>query len=381
ELSPTLKTEPESKFCRQEWPASSEKLEESRQFLIDTSKSSHPVLIVPDRDADGLCASLIVMKTLQYLGRNSSDFVIHFIQKGGTVHDEFERKQMQDKLGQEGFIYVVDSGSRGGRAIVDGEKRRTIIIDHHFSTEFPENSLALNASHYEPVATSSLLSYILCKDLHPLVGQECAWLAITGTYGDLSASTKFTDFPNCDHLEDVAKKIGKKNFSETVSLLNAPRRSPECNAIVAWNLLVKASGPTDIIGNKRLEQVRQFVQMETEKWSHVKPVFSKDGKIAILTIKCESQVHPVIAQKWATFLKSSKLELVACANVDYMPGRVNFSCRIARCAVTRGDDVNLISLLKEYANKKEGLPERIRGDISRPQVAAYRRTCGTNFVK
>lgn len=38
------------------------------------------------------------------------------------------------------------------------------------------------------------------------------------------------------------------------------------------------------------------------------------------------------------------------ANYGYLPGKVNFSCRIARCARGRGQPVNIIESLKAVAD-------------------------------
>lgn len=38
------------------------------------------------------------------------------------------------------------------------------------------------------------------------------------------------------------------------------------------------------------------------------------------------------------------------ANYGYLPGKVNFSCRIARCARGQDPPVNIIATLKEIAN-------------------------------
>jgi len=38
------------------------------------------------------------------------------------------------------------------------------------------------------------------------------------------------------------------------------------------------------------------------------------------------------------------------ANYGYLPGKVNFSCRIARCARGRDPPVNIIDSLKEVAS-------------------------------
>lgn len=125
------------------------------------------------------------------------------------------------------------------------------------------------------------------------------------------------------------------------------------------------------MNDKRLAEARLEINAEVEKHTHAAPKFSKDGKIAVLKINSQAQVHPVIATRWvytfspphsfsqrdgtltsrqAGHLKSKALEIVMVANYGYLPGKVNFSCRIARCA--RGNDppVNIIATLKEVAN-------------------------------
>ncbi len=42
------------------------------------------------------------------------------------------------------------------------------------------------------------------------------------------------------------------------------------------------------------------------------------------------------------------------ANYGYLPGKVNFSCRIAKCARDRDPPVNIIESLKAIANLDEG---------------------------
>lgn len=96
------------------------------------------------------------------------------------------------------------------------------------------------------------------------------------------------------------------------------------------------------------------VTAEVEKQTHTPPIFSQDGKFAVLKIKSEYQVHPVIATRWAGFLKSDRLEIVMVANFGYLPGKVNFSCRIAKCAKNRDTPVNIIESLKAVANLDEG---------------------------
>jgi hypothetical protein len=102
--------------------------------------------------------------------------------------------------------------------------------------------------------------------------------------------------------------------------------------------------------NRRLAQAREEINLEVEKQTHTPPKFSKDGKIAVLKINSKAQVHPVIATRWASHLKSKYLEIVLVANYGYLPGKVNFSCRIARCARDKQPPVNIIESLKAVAD-------------------------------
>lgn len=59
------------------------------------------------------------------------------------------------------------------------------------------------------------------------------------------------------------------------------------------------------------------------------------------------------------------------ANHGYLPGKVNFSCRIARCARDRDPPVNIISSLKAVAALDEGdLVQRLGQSFARGHMQA-----------
>lgn len=97
------------------------------------------MLIVPDKDADGLSAGVIIHRTLIALGLPSSLIEAHLVEKGSNVHNDAEKFSMEAK--EPGYVIIVDQGSRAGPPIVDAPNIRSLIIDHHLSDEFPENSL------------------------------------------------------------------------------------------------------------------------------------------------------------------------------------------------------------------------------------------------
>lgn len=85
-----------------------------------------------------------------------------------------------------------------------------------------------SAYGHEPVATTSLLAYVLCHDLHPTLEEKVAWLGVLGTFGDLGSSVKWHD-PFPDMTGAIKQHGGKTKFSQAVSLINArelPHASP-----------------------------------------------------------------------------------------------------------------------------------------------------------
>lgn len=344
------------------WPATAETLEDARAFLKECAASQGKTLIVPDKDADGLDAGVILYKTLTLLGLAPSLIDVHLIGKNSTVHDEEQRSAMLDK--DPAFVIVVDQGSRGAPPIVESPDVKSLIIDHHLSDEFPKDALVVSACHFPPVATSALLTYEICKDLHPDIQSSCGFLCAMGTHGDLGNTLKWK--PPFPDMSETFKAHTKKAINDAVALVNAPRRTAKFDAIAAWQALLEAKGPKDILGNPRLLEARAEINEEVEIHTHTPPKFSKDGKVAVLRINTPSQIHGVIATRWAGYLNSKALEIVMVANSGYRPGYVNFSCRIARTARSRDPPVNIIASLKAAADLDTGdLIERMGESFAR----------------
>lgn len=209
------------------------------------------------------------------------------------------------------FIIVLDQGSRGGPSVIDDPDVKCIVIDHHLSDEFPKDALVssseilelithrfqvVSACHYPPVATSSLITFEICKKLHGDIASECGYLCAIGTHGDLGNTLKW--FPAFPDMAETFKKYTKKSINDCTSLINAPRRTGTYDVISAWTALLNSSHPKELLSNRRLLEARQEINAEVEKRTHVPPKFSKDGKIAVLKIDSKAQVHPVIATRW-----------------------------------------------------------------------------------
>jgi hypothetical protein len=246
------------------------------------------------------------------------------------------------------YIFVLDQGSRKSPPVVS-TPHKALVIDHHFAEkgDHPEGASFVNACNSPPVATSALLTYTLCTSLHPQVAAECDWLCIMGTQGDLGNTLKWE--PPFPDMKDTFKMYTKKSINEAVSLINAPRRTATYDVVSAWDALLAAKSPSDTLKNARLLAARAEVNAEVERCTHTAPKFSYDSKVAVFRISSQAQIHPVIATRWAGHLQSSKLEFILVANDGYLPDKVNFSCRIPRCARTRDPPVNIIESLREIA--------------------------------
>lgn len=131
-----------------------------------------------------------------------------------------------------------------------------------------------------------------------------------GTHGDLGGSVKWQ--PPFPDMASTFKTHSKKAINDAVALVNAPRRTATFDVISAWTALLSTSTPKEILANKRLQEARAEIGLEVERNTHAPPKFSKDGKVAVLRIRSAAQVHPVIATRWAGFLKSKALEIIMC---------------------------------------------------------------------
>ncbi len=170
-------------------------------------------------------------------------FDVHLVQKGSNIHEEHERQLMQNKNPK--FIIVLDQGSRGGSPVIDGQNAKSLIIDHHLSDEFPNNATVscylsnvttcltnfriVSACHYPPVATTSLITYEICKELDPEIASDCGYLCAIGTHGDLGNTLKW--LPPFPDMTETFKQHTKKLINECISYINA-RKSQ-------WPLLVR----------------------------------------------------------------------------------------------------------------------------------------------
>jgi single-stranded DNA-specific DHH superfamily exonuclease len=191
------------------------------------------VLLVPDKDIDGLSSTFILYKTLLLLSHPPSLISLHFLPRSTNIHSPSTSNLPSrcPPLGPATRIIILDQGSRSSPPIVpnDPEEVNILIIDHHYSLIFPPNATILSACQSEPIATTSLLAYTLCS--LPVLGSSrirssCASLALLGLYGDLGGYSKYAKEvdPWPQDLIEVEKSVGKTNLAKAAAMCNAPRR-------------------------------------------------------------------------------------------------------------------------------------------------------------
>ncbi|KAI0917791.1 hypothetical protein AcV5_003949 [Taiwanofungus camphoratus] len=231
-IQPDSTSSNEEVAVTREWPASRQAMHAARQFLRECASAQLCTILLPDKDADGLCAGLVIHQTLRCLGLEADCLKVHFVDKGSNVHSEHERKKIALKCKDPKYAIIVDQGSRGGPSIIEGKDVKTLVIDHHWSEEFPKDALILSAAHHPPVATSSTLAYLLTLPLinsssglmreSDLVSEtkiKLEYLCVMGTMGDLG--TTFRWEPPFPDMSSCIKRWSKKVLGEAVSLINA----------------------------------------------------------------------------------------------------------------------------------------------------------------
>lgn len=346
------------------WPARKDQIERARAIIKECADARMSTVILPDKDADGLSSGSILFHTLTTLGLPADLITVYFPPKGSSVFDDTTKTAITAR--SPSYIFVLDQGSRKTPPIID-TMHQCLIVDHHFANEggFPEGAEYVTAHDCPPVATSALLTYNICLPLHPDLSDKISWLAALGTHGDLGSTIKWE--PPFPDLTATFKQHPKKTINDAVALVNAPRRSAAYNVKDAWDAVVNARGPKSILETKKLHEASSEVRHETERCTHTAPKFSADATIAVLTISSAAQVHPIIATRWAGHLKSNKLEVVMCANEGYLPGKVNFSCRIAKVARGREGDkkVDIIKTLERIVVDDQDLRTRLGESFAR----------------
>ncbi|WP_342105706.1 phosphoesterase [Methylobacterium sp. SI9] len=300
-----------------------------------------PVVLCHD-DADGLSAGAILGRAFDRAGdgpwRGSA--LVRVVGRGESAWSQALRDELAAR--KPGGLVVTDLGVQAG-AILPGVPM--VLVDHHIPRAWPEPADATVISGHAdaPIPTSSLLAFA-CAAALPLTGsggvEDLAWLAGIGLVGDLGDRGATGDFP--DIMGPLRKAHTAKALREAVSLVNAPRRSASGDARPALRLLLKATGPADIIDGTdpdaaSLRAARAEVKAALEAARSVPPLFA--GPVALIHCDSPCQIHPLVAQSWTGRLRR---QVVIGANAGFRPGFVHFAARSAAVP-------DLITFLEERA--------------------------------
>ena len=97
------------------WPASPEHLQAAREFLKDikSKRDDRPVLIVPDRDVDGLTSGGIMQRIVSGVLLKDNPFnplvQTRFVPKGVSINDPSERQEIDATGARYSVFYIADA--------------------------------------------------------------------------------------------------------------------------------------------------------------------------------------------------------------------------------------------------------------------------------
>lgn len=296
------------------------------QRFLETIDPGETVVLVFHGDADGLCSAAIMYRTLLEIGDELA--FPEFMTKTENLYSE----SLNDRILARGAtrLIVMDTGSRP-RPIIHGLP--TMVIDHHKPEGRPPVEVFATSFGLDPPSSASLITYQICKEFSR-VG-NLGWLAAVGTAGDLGIGA------DLEILRDARERYTARAIKETVTLINAARRAPAHDVPAAFNALIEADSPLDIIEGRvpetpTLTGYRQEVNSEFRRAVRTKPEFS--GRWALLAFDSPALVHGMVAAAWAHRLPEN---LVISANYGYTEGRVYFSVRTLT-------DTDLIGELQKF---------------------------------
>jgi hypothetical protein len=139
------------------WPAPASTIAKASTFIKRAASSGESILLIPDKDADGLSAGMIMKRTLIHLGAKPELIAEHHIPSGKNPASKSQQEVLEKYDAR--WIIVLDQGSPAGPPLVKGAEKgwasdeegavRTMVLDHHFVTDLdkegPQGSLLLNA--------------------------------------------------------------------------------------------------------------------------------------------------------------------------------------------------------------------------------------------
>jgi single-stranded-DNA-specific exonuclease len=293
---------------------------------VNSFRSDAPLLVLGHNDADGLSASALLARAFE---RHGTHCQVRILGRGENPWSDALRSELSGS--PVGGLVVTDLGVRDGM-ILEGVE--TVVIDHHVPTGIPGPATVISGIHMEPAPTSSLLAYWCASAIAEV--EDLLWIAALGIIGDMAEKSGFPE------MEEARKQYGITALRDATALLNAPRRSATGDAGPALALLMKTSGPKEILSGEHpetalLRAAGAEVKQELDAARRIPPKVK--GNVALIRFHSPCQIHPLVAQAWRGRLRNN---IVVAANTGYRPGWVHFATRTAL-------DLDLIAFLRDHA--------------------------------
>ena len=292
-------------------------------------------LIASHDDADGLSSAALLARAWE--GVRGERPPIRLVGRGQNAWDDTFAGELATL--DPAALIIADLGIAGRRPLPD---RPLAVIDHHVPTGTPINAAVISGYGREPTPSTSVLAHWCAAGLGNV--DDLDWLAAVGLIGDYGDKA---DFPL---IAAAKKRYGAGKLRETVSLVNAPRRSSSGDAAPALDLLMKAESPRDALDGghpetEACQAARDEVKAAVAEGRKQPPRFGSryGADVAIVRADSPCQIHPLIAQSWTGRLRRKDRPgvIVFAANAGFHPGQVSFSGRAS-------GDVDIIELLARH---------------------------------
>lgn len=285
---------------------------------------SGPILVLCHNDADGLTSGAVLARGLARVRDLPTVRLVGRFESAWSPALAGEIRAHDPAL-----LVVADLGVRA-----DPLGAPAVLIDHHVPQGLPEGATVISGYGREPTPSSSLLAYQSLRGVTEI--GDLLWIAALGLIGDYGEKAPFAE------LQDARARHKAKVLREATSLINAPRRSATGDARPAFDLLLKAEGPEDVVSGAHpetalLQAARDEVKAELDAARRLAPRFA--GAVALIEMDSPCQIHPLIAQSWTGRLRQ---QIVIAANHGFRKGQVHFAVRSATGR-------NLVAFLSEHA--------------------------------
>ena len=271
---------------------------------------SRPVLILSHNDADGLASAAILTAAFSRAARRAE---VRILGRGENPWSPGWRDELDF---EPGGLIVADLGVRP-EPVLPGVP--TVLIDHHVPRGAPADAAIISGYAHEPTPTSGLLAFWCVQTLADV--DDLLWIAAISLIGDMAEDAGFAE------MGEARRRYGATALRSATSLLNAARRAGSGDARPAFDLLMKADGPKDVVSGVHaetavLKAAREEVKAALEAGKRVAPKIR--GEVALIVVDSPCQIHPLVAQTWRGRLKKN---IVIAANTGFRAGRVHFAVR------------------------------------------------------